>query len=98
MKVFLSHPMSGLSEEEVMKIREEALLYLQNKYNKPFEAIDNYHHENVPENAGRLWHLAESIKQMEEADYIYFCPNWEDALGCRVERLITTVYELPILK
>ena len=32
MKVFLSHKMSGLSEEEVARIREEAYQYLSKKY------------------------------------------------------------------
>ena len=72
MKVFLSHKMSGLSEEEVMKIRKDAIDYLTDKYGN-IEVIDNYHHDDAPENAGRLWHLGKSISQMEEADAIFFC-------------------------
>ena len=60
MKVFLSHPMSGLKEDEVMTLRMSVLEYLRNKYDTYIELIDNYHHENVPENAGRLWHLGTS--------------------------------------
>lgn len=53
MKVFLSHQMSGLSKEEVMEIRNTALNNLQNKFGA-IELIDNYHHEDVPKEAGRL--------------------------------------------
>ena len=80
MKVFLSHPMSGLSESEVMNIRNEAVKLLTEKYGE-IKIIDNYHHNNVvPENAGRLWHLGTSIRQMEEADAIYFCNNHKNYL------------------
>ena len=70
--------------------------YLQRKYG-PIELIDNYNHVNVPENAGRLWHLGTSIRQMEEADAIYFCPGWEDAKGCRIEYNICELYNLKVI-
>lgn len=96
MKVFLSHKMTGLTEEEVMKIRNEALEYLQETYGE-IELIDNYHHKDVPENAGRLWHLGTSIRMMEEADAIYFCDGWEDAKGCCIEYEICKTYGIKIL-
>ena len=96
MKVFLSHKMSGLSEEEVMSIRKEAMTYLQNRYGD-IDIIDNYHHKNVPENAWRLWHLGASIQQMEEADAIYFCKGNDDCNGCHIEKEICRTYGLKIL-
>ena len=96
MKVFLSHKMTGLTEEEVMNIRNNAIEYLTSKYGE-IEVIDNYHHENVPDNAGRLWHLGTSIRQMEEVDAIYFCDNCFNAHGCKVEFYIATIYNLRIL-
>ena len=100
MKVFLSHKMSGLTEDEVMTIRNNAIGYLTSKYGE-IEVIDNYHHENVPENAGRLWHLGTSIRQMEEADAIYFCDmlidDWRTAKGCLMEFYIASLYGLKIL-
>lgn len=97
MKVFLSHRMSGLSEEEVMHIRQKAIDYLTDKYGK-IEVIDNYHHDNALENAGRIWHLGISISQMDEADVIYFCPGWEIANGCIIEREICKLYNLVIIE
>lgn len=96
MKVFLSHKMTGLTEEEVMKIRNEALEYLQETYGE-IELIDNYHHKDVPENAGRLWHLGTSIRMMEEADAVYFCDGWEEAKGCCIEYEICKMYNNKIL-
>lgn len=94
MKVFLSHKMSGLEEKAVMRIRYQALEYLIEKYGNNIELIDNYHHEDVPENAGRIWHLGTSIRMMEEADLILFCPGWNSAKGCKIERYICDVYNL----
>lgn len=93
MKVFLSHQMSGLSKEEVMEIRNTALNNLQNKFGA-IELIDNYHHEDAPKEAGRLWHLGTSIRMMEQADLIYFCAGWKNAKGCLIERQICDIYGL----
>ena len=97
MKVFLSHPMSGLSQTDVLHIRLQAYDHLQEKYGD-IELIDNYNHENVPEDAGRLWHLGASIQQMGQADAIYFCPGWMSANGCQIEHEICKLYELRVLK
>ena len=88
--------MSGISEDEVIKIRNDALQYLTGKYGS-VEIIDNYNHENVPENAGRLWHLGTSIRQMEEADAVYFCDGNIDTNGCKVERLIVRLYGIKVI-
>ena len=96
MKVFLSHMMSGLAEEDVMKIRRDAECYLREKYGD-IEIIDNYHHKNVPEDAGRLWHLGASIQQLEQADAIYFCEGFTNTNGCEVESLICKLYDLKVI-
>ena len=96
MKVFLSHAMHGLDDDAVMEIRNQAIELLTEKYGD-IEIIDNYHHTDVPENAGRLWHLGTSIRQMEEADAVYFCDINSTAKGCLIESLVSTLYHLRIL-
>lgn len=96
LKVFLSHPMHGLSEDFVKDIREKAKEYLEKKYGK-VEIIDNYTHPEAPENAGRLWHLGRSIQQLEEADAIYFCKDFQFSNGCCVEFFIAKLYNLQVL-
>lgn len=96
LKVFLSHPMSGLTDEQVYAIRNQAMLELAQMYGE-IEIIDNYNHENVPPNAGRLWHLGVCIQQMEQADGVYFCGDWHLAKGCMIEREICTRYGILIL-
>ena len=96
MKIFLSHKMSSLSEEEVLKIREGALEKLKELYGE-VELIENYYHDNVPANAGRIWHLGTSIRMMEEADAICFCKGWEESNGCIIEHKICELYGLRVL-
>ena len=97
MKVFLSHPMHGLTEEQIMSIRDTAYYYLRSVYGN-IEIIDNLHIDEAPKNSGRLWHLGRSIQQMEEADAIYFCDGWENARGCLIERQVAEKYGLRILE
>lgn len=97
MKVFLSHKMHGITEEEAMAIRNKALAYLKKHYGEDIELIDNYHHENVPEGAGRLWHLGTSIRMMEQADAVFFCDQGSMARGCKVELRICELYEIRVL-
>lgn len=97
MKVFLSHPMNGLSESEIMSIRDSAYTYLQAVYGN-IKIIDNLHLYEAPKGAGRLWHLGRSIQQLEEADAIYFCEEWENARGCIIERQVAEKYGLRILE
>lgn len=97
MKVFLSHPMHGLTEEQIMSIRDSAYYYLRSVYGN-IELIDNYFHKDAPKNARCLWHLGRSIQQLEEADAIYFCEEWENARGCLIERQVAEKYGLRILE
>lgn len=72
LKIFYSHPIYGLSEKEVMLLRQKTLKKLRKRCGSDIEVIDNYHHKDTPANAGRLWHLGTSVRQMEEADAICF--------------------------
>lgn len=96
LKVFLSHGMNGVSEEEVIEIRRKAIAFLESRYGN-IEVIDNYHHDDAPEDAGRLWHLGRSVQQMGEADIICFCPGWNRHQGCCVEHDIALRYHLEIV-
>ena len=100
MKVFISQKMSGLTEEEVMATRNKAIADLKSMYGKydgiEIEVLETYFHENVPDDAGRIWHLGESIKMLEKADIVYFCDEWEESNGCIIEREICKLYNIPI--
>ena len=96
MKVFISQLMNGLTEEEVMNERNKAVQYLQSKYGE-IEVLESFYKDNVPEDAGRLWMLGNSIQLLEKADAVYFCDGWEKGKGCIVERCVCELYGLKIL-
>lgn len=99
MKVFIAHKMSGLTEKEVANIRRKARTYLMEKYKNDIVILDNYHHDDAPKDAGRLWHLGKSIQLLEQADAVYFVKGrWMNAKGCWVERFIAFIYRLRTLR
>lgn len=106
LKLFISHKMSGLTDEEIKDIRwkaiEEATTLLDKKLGKDsyeLEVIDNYNHNDAPKDSSRLWHLGRSIQQMPDADYVYFYQEngTKMANGCMVEMLICILYNIPML-
>ena len=71
MIIFLSHNMSGISDTEVINIREQAIEYLKNKYpNESINFIENYYHPNSPEEF-----LQKEIEQVGEISYFYHDPS-----------------------
>lgn len=70
MKVMISQPMHGYTEEEVMSIRTKVINYLKEKY-KDIEILENYTYEDAPENAGRLWYLGKSIQLLGQGCNIF---------------------------
>ena len=88
MRVFISQKMNGLSEEEILKTREEAIRYAKNVIGlapgDTFEFIDSYF-RTCPEDATPLFFLGKSLELLSTADICLFVGNWETARGCRIE-------------
>lgn len=99
MVVFLSHKMSSVSEEVVLDIRTRAMSFIREKLPEinDIEFIENYIYDDAPEDATNLWYLGRSIQEMGKADLIFFCHDPREARGCKVECLISDLYDLPIL-
>lgn len=110
MKVFISQPMNGRSEEEVMEEREKYIEAFKEWIYKhvatdditrkacTFNVIDNYNKPYAPADASRLWYLADSLKLMADAEYVIFVPGWKKSYGCRVEMMCCTFYDIPYIK
>ena len=90
-RLFISQPFTGKTEEEIFNQREEIVATVKEIYKgATIEVIDQYHQECDVDR--RLHHLAESIKLMDSADLIYFTGDWKSAPGCRIEYAIATEY------
>ena len=97
MKVFISQPMRGLSNEEILILREKVQNYIREQYKEEdIEFIDSFF-KDAPVDAKPLWYLADSLKLMSEADIIVFAGAWSTARGCIIEHKCAKDYGYDIV-
>lgn len=90
MKIMISQPMKGKTEEQIRAEREELVKELESKGH---EVIDTIFAEEPPKNADiGMWYLAKSIEAMSEVDGVVFMNGWENARGCVAEEYIARKY------
>lgn len=89
LKIMISQPMNGKSEEQIRNERAELVKELEEKGH---EVIDTIFAEEAPEGDARLYYLAKSIEAMSKVDAIVFMPGWEKARGCKIEHEIAVKY------
>lgn len=89
MKIIISQPMNGKTEEQ---IRNERASLVKELEEKGYEVIDTIFAEKAPEGDARLYYLAKSIEAMSKVDAIIFMPGWEKARGCKIEHEIAVKY------
>lgn len=91
-KLFISQPMRGKSDEEILATREKAIesakLMLETE---DVEVIDSFF-QNAPADAKPLWFLGKSLELLAGADVAFFAKGWEDARGCRIEKMCAIEY------
>lgn len=92
-KLFISQPMNGKSDEEILKEREEAIKKAKEVCGEEVEVIDSFF-QNAPADARPLWFLGKSLELLSTADVAYFAPGWENARGCKIEHLCAVEYGL----
>lgn len=103
MKAMLSQPMAGKTEEEIIATRERAIAVLKERgyeiINTPFtdewysqEAMMERGVENIP-----LCFLAKSLENMSLCHAAYFCKDWENARGCKIEHEAAKAYGLTVI-
>lgn len=83
-KVFISQPMRGKTDEEILKEREKAIKMLKKIIKEEFEVLETVF-DDFDENAQPLNYLARSIDFLAKADIAYFVKGWENARGCKIE-------------
>ena len=93
-KVFISQPMRDLSDEDIQRVRSEALVYAQHYLNDEVREIPSYFEEN--KSMSPVECLGASIKLMGMADLVVFAQGWEEARGCRIEHMVAIEYDLPV--
>ncbi|CRZ34936.1 uncharacterized protein DUF4406 [Herbinix hemicellulosilytica] len=90
-KLFISQPMRGKSDEEILKEREHAIQKAKELIGEEVEVLDTFF-DDFDSNAKPLEYLARSIEYLSKADVAYFAQGWQEARGCRIEHECAVEY------
>ena len=100
MKVFISQPMRGLTDNEITRLREEGKQKFLEMYtgDEEVEFISSFI-TDFPADTPPLYFLGRSFELLSGADVALFIGDWGDARGCRMEHLACeeygyTIYEV----
>ncbi len=95
-KLFISQPMKGKTDEEILAVREKAIKSTEKKLGEPVEIIDSFF-QSAPADARPLWFLGKSLELLSTADVAFFAKGWEDARGCKVENTCAIEYGIDVV-
>ena len=97
MKVFISQPMIDKTDEEILDERNKAIDNIRKQFNtNDVEILDSYFKDfkvvpgyniNKP-----LYFLGKAMQILAQADYAYFCKDWDKYRGCKTEHFICNQY------
>ena len=96
-KLFISQPMRGNTDEEILAERTKAIESAERSLGEPVEVIDSFF-QNAPADARPLWFLGKSLELLSTADIAYFAKGWEDARGCRIENQCAIEYGIEVIE
>ena len=90
MKVMISQPMKGKSEEQ---IRNEREALVKNLETEGYEVVDTIFAEEPPKDCDvALYYLSKSIEVISKVGGVVFMPGWENARGCKIEYEVAKEY------
>lgn len=96
-KLFISQPMRGKTDEEILAERKKAIESAERNLGEPVEVIDSFF-QNAPADARPLWFLGKFLELLSTADIAYFAKGWEDARGCRIENQCAIEYGIEVIE
>ena len=91
MRIFLSQPMRGLTDEQIQQDRKRAISYLLQEY-PGAEVVESFFKDF---HGHPLDALGRSICLLSTADLLCLLPGWQNARGCRVEEFCAQLYGIP---
>lgn len=99
-KVFISQPMRGLTEEEILAFRNIIKMNLEFSLNESIEIIDSYF-KDYPGEINKhipVYYLGKSIELLAQADIVYFGGDWKNARGCQIEYAVCRKYGIETIE
>ena len=107
--IFISQPMTGKSEEEILVTRQKEI----EKIHQLFDADDveiniidsyiddatrKYFEEHITDGINwDIYWLSQSLQRLALADTIWLCEGWEYSKGCNIELKCAIQYGLNIV-
>ncbi|MEG1411469.1 MAG: DUF4406 domain-containing protein [Bacilli bacterium] len=99
-KIFISQPMNGLTNEEILKERNMAIKEITadvNALGQDVEIIDSYFKDYSPQTGSiPLKYLSRSLELLADADLLLCIGDWENARGCKIEHDCAKAYGIDI--
>jgi Asp-tRNA(Asn)/Glu-tRNA(Gln) amidotransferase A subunit family amidase len=92
MKVMISQPMNGLTDEEILENKRKAVAQLEAQGH---EVVNTFFGSDHP--GGALYCLGKSLEVMDNCDAVYFLDRWKNARGCRIELQAALDYNKKLL-
>ena len=96
-RLFISQPMRGKTDKEILEVREKAIKSAEEKLGEPVEVIDSFF-QSAPVDAKPLWFLGKSLELLSTADVAFFAKGWETARGCKIENACAIEYGIDIIE
>lgn len=89
MKLMISQPMRGKTNEQIREERAELIKQLEAEGHEVVDTV----FENAPADEDiAIYMLSQSIRYIGKVDGVVFMSGWENARGCRIEYQVATSY------
>lgn len=100
LRVFVSQPMRGLSDDEIMEARTSLVKKIDVKFpESEIQIIDSFldisgnpDTKHIP-----LYYLSKSFELLSGADVAVFGKGYNEARGCRLEHIAATEYGIKVV-
>lgn len=91
MKLFISQPINGKTDEEILVERNRLIALAENRLGEKVDVLDSFV-QNADYQKNPVQYLAHAISVLAEANVAIFAKGWEKARGCRIEHDICEKY------
>lgn len=97
-KVFISQPMTGKTDEEITAQRANALIQVEKRYSNCLVLEIDSFNKGALNNSDPITELGRCVSLMADANVVVFCKGWANSKGCNVEYVVAIQYDLPLIR
>jgi hypothetical protein len=98
LKIFISQPTMGKSDELIAAERELIIERVRSMYGNDVEILDSLFNDYNTSNIKHppIAYLGKSLEVLAQADVAFFSSGWKSAKGCRIEYDVARLYGVKI--